>query len=557
MGLTSTFYSGLSGMNANSMQFEVIGNNVANVNTTGFKSKRVLFQTHFARTLNMGSVATDSFGGTNPMQLGQGARIAEIDTDFTMGSVEVTNVNSDVAIEGNGFFVMRDANGERTFSRNGAFSVNNRGRLVSSDGRMVQGFMADNDFNIVEGTLTNLEVPIGFLTVARATDSAVIQGNLNADGVAGTQGGALTSNALVDGAGNPVTGAIALSDVRDATNPGVAVFSVGDTITVEGKKGTRKLPEASFTIAAGQTLNDLAAFMEDALGINTSATVPGSPGVTISGGQLRIETNYGELNDITMPNDAVRVNGSSTPLNWSHPTLATGESVNTSFTAYDSLGTEMMVDVTFVCEEKALNGSTWRFYATSGDDTDADLVLGTGTVSFDTLGNYVSSDHVSITMDRNMTGAESPQAIDLDLSRLTTLSEDSGSEIALSSQDGVPIGTLSDFSVGTDGIITGTFTNGLTRSLGQIALSTFSNPKGLVDVGDSTYIEGPNSGVPVISAPQEMAAGSLQSGALELSNVDLSEQFVDLITASTGFSANSRVISTADEMMREILTIVR
>ena len=103
--------------------------------------------------------------------------------------------------------------------------------------------------------------------------------------------------------------------------------------------------------------------------------------------------------------------------------------------------------------------------------------------------------------------------------------------------------------MGTDGIVTGTFTNGLTRGLGQVALATFANPKGLLESGDSTYVEGPNSGVAIITAPLQMSAGSIQAGALELSNVDLSNEFVSLITTSTGFSANSRVISTVDEMM--------
>jgi flagellar hook protein FlgE len=139
---------------------------------------------------------------------------------------------------------------------------------------------------------------------------------------------------------------------------------------------------------------------------------------------------------------------------------------------------------------------------------------------------------------------------------MTSLAADS-SEIALSSQDGVPIGTLSGFGVGADGVVTGTFTNGLTRTLGQVALATFANSKGLLEAGESTYIEGPNSGVAIITAPQEMSAGSIHAGALELSNVDLSKEFVNLITTSTGFTANSRVITTANEMMREILTMAR
>jgi len=194
----------------------------------------------------------------------------------------------------------------------------------------------------------------------------------------------------------------------------------------------------------------------------------------------------------------------------------------------------------------------------SQDDTDINLVLGNGTIQFDNQGQYVTSTGLEAVFNRDGTGAVTPQSLFLDVSTMTSLSaERDGAQIALSSQDGVPIGTLDGFGVGGDGIITGTFTNGLTRPMGQVALATFANPKGLLDGGASTFVEGPNSGVAVITTPQSMSAGSIQSGALELSNVDLSKEFVNLITTSTGFSANSRVITTADEMMREILQMVR
>jgi flagellar hook protein FlgE len=566
MGLTSTLYAGLSGLDSNGMQFEVIGNNIANVNTTGFKARRVLFQSQFSRTLSIGSGASSDFGGTNPMQIGLGSQVAQVDTDFSMGSVEVTGINSDMAIEGSGFFILNGPNG-LVYTRNGSFSVNNQGYLVAANGAFVQGYGVDADFNVVPGALVNLTIPLGFLTVARPTTKAVIQGNLNAAGEIASQGSLLMSAQLQDLAGNPVTDDTLLTEVCLASNPGVALFAVGDTISFTGVKGGRTLETATFTVDANSRLGDSAlvpeanrftVFLQQALGIDTDPTLPTTGGVSIVGSCIQIAGNSGTQNDIDLSTESIRINGVDTPFTWTDNQAANGESVYTSFTVYDSLGNPMTMDVTFVLENANASGTTWRFYMASQDDTDINLVLGNGTIQFDNQGQYVTSTGLEAVFNRDGTGAVTPQSIFLDVSTMTSLSaKRDGSQIALSSQDGVPIGTLDGFGVGSDGVITGTFTNGLTRPMGQVALATFANPKGLLDGGASTFVEGPNSGVAVITTPQSMSAGSIQSGALELSNVDLSKEFVNLITTSTGFSANSRVITTADEMMREILQMVR
>lgn len=568
MGLTSAFYSGLSGLTTNGMKFEVIGNNIANVNTTGFKASRVLFQTQFSRTMSIGSLAADGRGGTNPMQVGLGTKIAIVDTDHTVGPVNVTGINSDMAIEGQGYFVQRDQNGQLSYTRNGAFSVNNAGYLVSGDGKFIQGFQVDENFEVVPGTTGNLRVPLGFLTIARATNFAEIQGNLNADTKSGdgvaTQGTILNSPELCLVGGGNITSDTLLTDIALASNPTVALFAVGDEISLTGDRGGKQNPMAIFTVDADSRIghsaltdedNCLARFFEAALGIDTNADAH-SGSVVVDSNRLVITGNPGLDNSISLSNTAVRINTTQAPFTWTQTQAANGESVYTSFTVYDSLGNPMTMGITFTLEEASSGGTVWRFIATSVDDTDIDQVLGNGTITFDNQGQYVTSSGTQLTIDRDGVGAVTPQAVELDFSSMTALSS-LMSEIALSNQNGVPIGTLSGFGVGNDGIITGTFTNGLMRNLGQVALATFANPKGLLEQGNSTYIEGPNSGVAIINAPLSMSAGSIQAGALELSNVDLSGEFVGLITTSTGFTAASRVISTADEMMREILSIVR
>jgi flagellar hook protein FlgE len=233
-----------------------------------------------------------------------------------------------------------------------------------------------------------------------------------------------------------------------------------------------------------------------------------------------------------------------------------GEGVHTTFVAYDSLGTPVNVDVTAVLESKSNAGNTWRFYAASGDDTDTSLVLGNGTLTFDNNGKLTASTGTSLTLDRNATGAVAPLAFDLDFSSMTSLTS-RDSEMLMTVQDGSGIGTLNAFSVGADGTITGQFTNGLTRTLGQMAMATFSNPSGLEDKGGNQFAAGSNSGVAVISAPLDLGAGAIRAGALELSNVDLSTEFINLIISSTGFSAASRVITTSDQLITELLNSSR
>jgi flagellar hook protein FlgE len=131
------------------------------------------------------------------------------------------------------------------------------------------------------------------------------------------------------------------------------------------------------------------------------------------------------------------------------------------------------------------------------------------------------------------------------------------SELVMTQQDGNAIGTLNDFSVGTDGIITGSFSNGQTRTLGQVAVANFTNAQGLTDEGGNMFTVGTNSGEPVIAPPLTLGSGGVRAGALEQSNVDMSEEFINMIIASTGFSAASRVITTSDQLITELLNSSR
>jgi flagellar hook protein FlgE len=229
-------------------------------------------------------------------------------------------------------------------------------------------------------------------------------------------------------------------------------------------------------------------------------------------------------------------------------------------TLYDSLGSPVMVNLTTVLQSKSNTGTTWKFYATSADNLDPAnpnaTLVGTGTMIFNTAGQLQSVTGNDLTIHRSGTGAVASLPVVLNFSGVSALAQDSGhtgSSIAMSSQDGIQIGTLTSFSVGGDGTISGSYDNGETRNLGQLAVATFNNPNGLNNHGGNIYATSASSGTPVISSAERLGGGSIQSGALEQSNVDLSTEFTNMIVSSTGFSAASRVISTSNQMLTDLL----
>jgi flagellar hook protein FlgE len=183
-----------------------------------------------------------------------------------------------------------------------------------------------------------------------------------------------------------------------------------------------------------------------------------------------------------------------------------GESIHTSMVVYDSLGTPVTVDVTAVLESKANSGNTWRYFATSGDDTDVGTALATGTLEFDTQGLLKQVNGDAITVNRDATGAKEPLTFRLKFDGVTSLTAQE-SAIAMTGQDGYQVGVLNSFSIGADGRIIGAYSNGQSKELGQIAVATFANNQGLVDRGSNQFTMGADSGVPVVSAPQKLGAG--------------------------------------------------
>ena len=574
MGLTSALFTGLSGLDVNQTRLGVVGNNIANANTVAFKSSRALFKPQFYVTDNAGTAPSSEFGGTNPNQRGLGATVAAIDRDYSTGSIEPTGRATDMAIDGDGFFVVQGT--EQRYTRDGSFSLNANNELVTTGGDFVRGFAADEDGNIAAGSLSNLTIPLGTSTTAKATTQVTLQGNLNSSGPVAAGASILTSQLLttVGGAAAP-TNATLLTDLANNTAPGTPILAAGDAFTLAGKKGGRVQPERSFEITAASTVGDLMAFVQQGMGVNTAVPDDGNPltpapGGTVeadagvpTAGRLVLAGNVGTDNALNLDGLSLAKQDGTAPFTFMEGTNAagiasnpSGESVHTTLVVYDSLGTPVSVDVTAVLESKANTGNTWRYYATSGDDTDVGTALATGTLEFDTQGLLKTVAGDTITVNRDATGAKEPLTFKMNFDGLTSLTA-GDSSVAMTGQDGYQIGVLNSFSIGTDGRINGSYSNGQSKNLGQIAVATFANNQGLIDKGGNQFTAGADSGVPVVSAPLELGAGAVRGGSLEQSNVDLSQEFVNLIISSTGFSAASRVISTSDQLITELLNTSR
>jgi len=647
--------SGASGLKSHQVKMDTIGNNLANVNTTGFKSGKTQFQTLLFETMAYGSGPAGGFpGGVNPQQIGLGASVATITTDHMQGTLQPTGVATDLAVDGAGFFVMEGPDSQAFYTRDGTFRLNQGNLLVQpSTGYILQGYQADSDFNInTGGALSDINLPLGQLTVAKATENADFVGNLNAAGDRGITGTVAGADRLFNTvAGNPVTSATALTSLA-LTDGGVAIFSANDVISIDADKGGRSLDTARFIVGesaplGGTTLGDLVSFIEDAYGINTNgysalrsgggdtatgvtsagtsntqlmdatkdfttlgiqvgdtvtftsgnaqgltatvAAIPNATTVTFSTtfadteapaagdiyeihrpagvsfnnttdiielhGNLGVESN---LTNLQIVNTTTSVN----PFSFTTTASADGESVQTSMLAYDSLGIGHRVNVTFVLMGVRSMGSTlnaantWEWMADAADDSDVDLSVGRGTIRFNGEGQFFSEDGGAVTLNLTGTGAATPQNMDLDFATMTQFGADY-SEANLSEQDGYAEGTLNTVSVGDDGIVTGIFTNGLSRSIAQIPVARFTNPDGLIALGANLYRSGANSGTAQTGVAGQASRGVIRGGTLEQSNVDLAEQFTELITTQRGFEANARIISTANQMLQELTNLVR
>ncbi len=585
MATTTAFYTGLTGLAANSRAIEVVGNNIANANTTAFKSSSVSFSNMFGRTLSSGTPPGTSTGGTNPSQVGFGVQVAGTQRHMGGGAISPTGDARDMGIDGNGFFIVEKA-GEVGYTRAGGFRQNAAGELAMVTGERLLGYTVDRDYNILRDEMVGMSIPLGELRIAEATTYSQVTGNLNGAGIVSTRGSEVrlgsSSTAgfgLIAGATVPPTGTNVLQtsslliEIESPAAPGsgLPLFAAGQSIELRGaQRNGATLPTAEFGIDSTTTVQDFLDFLTRSLGLHDiGGTNPDgqTPGVSVdpATGVLTVIGNTGQVNALQIDAADLRLleaDGTlaGTPFIPTTVQDADGESERTAFIVYDSLGLPVQVEMSMVLESRGDLGTTWRYYVESRDNAGDDVRVTSGSISFNTEGRLLTTTPIAVTIDRSGTGATPALTFEIDLqdeSGEVTALADTTSAIAAAYRDGSPIGTLADFGIGADGVVTGVFTNGLTRTLGQIALATFRNAEGLVDLGNNIYATGANSGPAVEGAPGELGAGAIVSGALELSNVDLGQEFITMITASTGYSASSRLLRTADDLIQQLLLIGR
>ena len=460
-----SLYSGVSGLQNHQTRMDVIGNNISNVNTTGFKRGRVNFQDMISQQVAGAAKPTEELGGVNPKDVGLGMTISTIEQVFTQGNLQSTGVGTDVAIQGNGFFIVK--NGDESFyTRNGVFGLDRDGTLVNpANGMRVQGWMARdlNGEQIVQtaATPTDLVIPVGSKDPAKATENVLFACNLNKN-----------TPEILEGA--------SASDVAKGTwNTEQKIYDSFGNEHLLSINFTKVLGVANSWQATVNVDADNADFTQTRIGLGTTDGVQNTFIVNFD--------NYGQLSSVT--DSAGNISNE------------TGEIVlQSSFTVADANADE--------------NGTPAR--------QSFNINLGT-----------IGSMKNTITQSA---------------SKSTTKAY---------SQDGYTLGYLDNYKIDSSGTITGVYSNGTNRVIGQIALATFSNDRGLEKAGDNTYVETNNSGQANIGESGVAGKGSLLAGALEMSNVDLSEQMTDMIVTQRGFQANSKTIQTADTLLETVLGLKR
>lgn len=385
----------------------------------------------------------------------------------------------------------------------------------------------------------------------------------------------IIGNQEIDLIGPKASSATLLTDVVIRNGETYSTPFVEGVLTFSANKGGRSVGEKQFTITATTTLGELMEFMDQAAGINDDiddSPFSVSPGVQINDGVIRFTSNMGIANAIDIPLSAfsLQATGSSeqTPItiDFSETQVATGPGTVTDFIVFDSLGIPISVRITTALEAKDGDSTTYRWYATSPDNEPpstegVDTVLGSGTLTFDGTGRIVGDPVPSIAVQREATASELLE-FDLDFTRVTGLANadsfgNSVSTLNMTRQDGFPPGTLSSFIVTESGLIRGVFSNGTERPLGQVRMARFANNAGLQQVGDNVFTEGVNSGEAVQGDPGENGIGNLTAGAVELSNTDIGQNLIELILASTQYRGGTRVITAAQQLLDELMSLRR
>ncbi len=635
--------SGVSGVKGHQTLLDVVGDNISNANTTGFKKSSVSFQELMSQTEQAATAPGTEKGGTNPKQVGLGMTVGAVTVDHTQGNINYTGASGDIAIEGDGYFVVRSGQGN-VYTRAGNFILDGGGDLVQTGtGYRVQGFtMVDDPLNpgqkVVGSDLRNINIPVGQKLPAKATTTVGFRCNLDSraatvlpmglnakdlvtSGYIGSQQyesitfsegtgpdnflratftrpdgtstvvdfemtGINTTTGLpvlaeasadLDGVGLPETlhfddstGQLQVLSGDDgsllwATDLGAAMnYSVVEVD--DGTGGTYYyLAEFNDQLDGGRQVNFWGDDGSGTMDLVTqdldseddgSFIVPSGTTVTLGGRTVDVERSSSGMGVALKQSGTVIENFN----------LQTASIHNTKFDIYDSQGNAYTMETSW----EKVDNNLWRWRAWLPEDPGISLSSNTGLVEFSPDGlvervtDSSGAEMSTLSVNFGVLGA-SDSSITMDFTGkvLGVGAEDAVTQFGSSFttkeyyQDGYEMGVLNDYSVGSDGIIRGVYDNGQTQDLYTVALAVFSNPSGLEKLGNGAFRESANSGIPQILRPLEGGAGKLAGRSLEASNVDLTQEFVDLIKAQRGFQASARVITTSDQVLEELMNLKR
>lgn len=633
--------SGISGMFNHQFKLNVVANNIANANTTGFKRSRITFGDMLSQTIRDATRSHGDFAGTNPMQIGLGVGTASIDTIFEQGSLESTGQITDLALQGDGFFIVSDGTGTH-YTRAGAFQVDSDGWLLGQGGAYnLQGLVADLEENLPDaGNLQNLRLPLAEKTPARATSQVDLQCNLNADAsgavvsfssnqagttginnISGTAAGGIGGSHTItvtganatrsrqsgsNGTGGALTGELLLSELGITDHNGLAVALDGeDPILISGFTLDSSLTElldalnnqtsgVSFSLLEGEltmvrenygdgnlfnvelTQGENADLLQLLVGADTlradngtASTLQATDTFTAWDGTLfpplvleLAATNASDGRITNLLNlggggiTAVAAGG----LEAGTATFTTARTEHTTaIDVYDNQGERHTLSINFV---RSAIPDNWRFELAVTQPAVA--LDGTGgSVTF----NSVDGSLLQLQFDGNATGFTfdpgNGELVTVELNAGTSGLFDgitqttSPTTTVAASQDGYAMGLLDSVAIDSEGIINGTYTNGITRILAQIGLARFVNPQGLEKTGDSLFRQTASSGAAQLGKAGLNFDTEVLSGHLERSNVDIANEFAEMIIAQRGFQANAKVISTSDEVLQEAIMLKR
>lgn len=539
MSLIKSLNSGVSGLKGFQTKMDTIGNNIANVDTTGFKASRVTFSELMNE--NIGGSGGGESAPSLSNQVGLGVRVASVDRDFSQGTIENTGKATDLAIQGDGYFVVNDGT-QDLMTRAGNFVFNKDGNLVDQAGNFVQGYNANESGNILGGGSTdNIKVDFENSLEPQETSEVNLGGNLSSDTSIAQV--VQSQSAFTNSSGDIASASTKLNDLSQTTT----AFDGSESIQVNYTDDSGNNQTASYSLtAADDTLGDVVSGLDGNISEGKLSLVDG---------MLRLQSN--SVGDSELDIGSIAINGGTGAMNMPGFQVVQQGDTGTqtmSTTVYDALGKEHSLLLDFT----QTGPSKWKYEAKFADGEEITGGSKTGTLTFDEMGQIDSGDNFNIKFDPGNGASKTSFDVNLGGAEGTDFTQYAGANTAkVLNQDGYTQGSLVDVRIDGDGRVKGVYDNGENQDLAQLALGDVQNENGLEMVGGGLYRATSAAGEVFVDTADNIANSSIQSGALEGSNVDLAQEFTEMITSQRAYQSSARVISTSDEMLTEAVNLKR